>query len=144
MDVEDIHSRKSQSARTKTSERFAKATQGILFTSDVSARGLDYPNVTFVLKVGAPSSKEQYVHRTGRSARAGKSGVGLLLLCDWERFFLKDIRSLPVKPWTGAAVRTDVAPGLARAMQVSKTKRAAMWPLPATVSVGFDSTHASH
>ena len=59
MDVMDIHSRKSQSARTKTSAQFVAAKQGILFTSDVSARGLDYPNVTFVLQVGAPSSKEQ-------------------------------------------------------------------------------------
>eukprot|EP01047_Picozoa_sp_COSAG01_P057515 COSAG01_NODE_6657_length_3560_cov_5.515458_3_plen_121_part_00 len=63
----DIHSRKSQSARTKTSQRFRDARQAVLFTSDVSARGMDYPDVSFVMQVGAPSSKEQYVHRTGRA-----------------------------------------------------------------------------
>jgi ATP-dependent RNA helicase MSS116 len=95
--VYDIHSRKSQSARTKTSEQFKNALAGVLFSSDVSARGMDYPDVTFVLQVGAASSKEQYVHRTGRSARAGKSGIELVLLCDFERFFLRELKGIKVR-----------------------------------------------
>jgi len=121
--VMDIHSRKSQSARSKTSEKFRDAKQAVLFTSDVSARGMDYPDVTFVLQVGAPSSKEQYVHRTGRSARAGKSGVGMLLLCDWETFFLRDVRDLPLKPWQGGSIPLDMSPGLSRATAWVKSQQ---------------------
>ena len=88
--------RNCRSARTKTSEQFKNALAGVLFSSDVSARGMDYADVTFVLQVGAASSKEQYVHRTGRSARAGKSGIGLVLLCDFERFFLRELKGIKV------------------------------------------------
>lgn len=97
--VLEIHSRKSQAQREKTSKQFRDAQSAILFSSDVSARGLDYPDVTFVLQVGCASSREQYVHRTGRSARAGKTGTGLLLLCDFETFFLNELSALPVQNW---------------------------------------------
>merc|ERR1740123_2345877 len=76
----EIHSRRSQSQRTRTSEEFRTSQQAILFSSDVSARGMDYPDVSFVLQVSLPSDKAQYVHRLGRTARAGKSGQGMLLL----------------------------------------------------------------
>ncbi|CAD7936777.1 unnamed protein product [Amoebophrya sp. A120] len=81
----EIHSRKSQAQRTKTSDAFREADTGILFSSDVSARGLDYPNVTHVLQIGAPASLEQYTHRMGRTARAGEMGESVLLLCDFEK-----------------------------------------------------------
>jgi len=96
-EVLEIHSRKSQAQRTKTSEHFRAAERGILFSSDVSARGMDYPDVTFVLQVGAPSDRAQYLHRLGRTARAGKEGAGLLLLCDFERYFLQIVKDLPLK-----------------------------------------------
>ena len=72
--VLEIHSRKSQHRRTTISRKFREKRSGILFTSDVSARGMDYPGVTHVIQVGAPSSKAQYVHRIGRTGRAGKGG----------------------------------------------------------------------
>jgi ATP-dependent RNA helicase MSS116, mitochondrial len=94
--VLEIHSRISQGARTNTSERFRHAqTAAVMFTSDVSARGVDYPNVTHVLQVGAASDRETYIHRLGRTGRAGKSGQGILLLMEPEaaclRRDLKDI-----------------------------------------------------
>merc|ERR1719379_724709 len=92
----EIHSRKSQAQRTKIPDQFRTMPQGVLFSSDVSARGMDYPDVTFVLQIGAPSDKAQYLHRLGRTARAGKEGSGLLLLCDFERFFLNLLQDLPV------------------------------------------------
>ena len=52
--------------------------------SDVAARGVDYPDVSLVLQLGAPETREQYVHRTGRTGRAGKTGRAVLLLSDWE------------------------------------------------------------
>jgi len=92
----EIHSRKNQNQRTKISEQFRTMSQGILCSSDVSARGMDYPDVTFVLQVGAPSDKAQYLHRLGRTARAGKQGSGMLLLCDWENYFLNHLKDLPL------------------------------------------------
>lgn len=92
-----IHSRMSQSARTKTSDKFRDGTNMIMFSSDVSARGMDYPDVTFVLQVGVPSDRAQYIHRIGRTARAGKSGSGYLLLHDFETYFLNDVKDLPLR-----------------------------------------------
>ena len=82
--VMEIHSKLSQNERSKTSQRFRKVTTGILFTSDVSARGVDYPNVTHVLQVGSATDRETYIHRLGRTGRAGKSGKGILVLSEKE------------------------------------------------------------
>jgi len=92
----EIHSRKSQSHRMKTAQKFTDGNNCLLFSSDVSARGVDYPNVSFVLQVGAPSEKAQYIHRLGRTARAGNSGTGLILLCDFERAFLREVEDLDI------------------------------------------------
>jgi ATP-dependent RNA helicase MSS116 len=92
----EIHSRKSQSHRMKVAKQFTEGSNCLLFSSDVSARGVDYPNVSFVLQVGAPSEKAQYIHRLGRTARAGNAGTGVLLLCDFERAFLKEVEDLDI------------------------------------------------
>ena len=108
--VLEIHSRKSQSHRSKSSDKFRDGFRKIMFTSDVTARGMDYPDVTRVIQVGLPSGKEQYIHRLGRTARAGKGGCGVLLLCDFEsQFFLRQlgdqptIRRQPAGPGGGSA-----------------------------------------
>ena len=80
----EIHSRMSQSSRTRASSSFRAARRGILFSSDVSARGLDYPDVSLVVQMGAPSSDQDYIHRIGRTGRAGKAGRGLLVLLPFE------------------------------------------------------------
>ena len=96
--VLEIHSRKSQSQRTKTSEQFKESVNVILFSSDVSARGMDYPDVTFVLQVGL-TEREQYIHRLGRTARAGKLGSGMILLCPFEEHsMLRDLSDMPLEP----------------------------------------------
>lgn len=96
--VFEIHSRKSQVVRTKTMETFQTSPSGILFSSDVTARGIDIPGISLVLQLGLPSSLEQYIHRLGRTARAGKEGRGVLILADFEQFFLNqaDVRKLPI------------------------------------------------
>eukprot|EP00940_MAST-03C_sp_MAST-3C-sp2_P001790 g1790.t1 len=97
-DVIEMHSRKSQSYREKSSKRFREGTRGIMFSSDVSARGLDYPDVTRVIQVGVPQDKAQYVHRVGRTGRAGKGGSGLLLLTNGgEQRFLNECKDLGLK-----------------------------------------------
>lgn len=88
--VWEIHSRMSQAKRTKSTDQFRAADRGILFSSDVTARGIDVQGVTAVVQVGLPSSGEQYVHRLGRTARAGAQGHGVLVLADFETFFLND------------------------------------------------------
>jgi len=95
--VLEIHSRKSQAHRTKCATTFRAQATGIIFSSDVSARGLDYPDVTTVIQVGIPSARDQYIHRLGRTGRAGKSGRCILCLHDFEAFFTRELKDLPVK-----------------------------------------------
>lgn len=83
--VWEIHSRMSQSSRTKASNAFRGAKKGILFSSDVSARGLDYPDVSLVVQFGAPLKDNDYIHRLGRTGRAGQRGRGLLILMPFEK-----------------------------------------------------------
>ena len=100
--VLEIHSRKSQEARSRTSDNFRRATPGsgaVMFTTDVSARGVDYPDVTHVVQVGTASDRETYIHRLGRTGRAGKSGEGLLLLLPEEKAWLSvDLRGIDIPP----------------------------------------------
>ncbi|KAJ1450714.1 P-loop containing nucleoside triphosphate hydrolase protein [Pelagophyceae sp. CCMP2097] len=93
----EIHSRRSTGERAKASDDFRANNKLVLLSSDVSARGVDYPDISMVLQIGAPSSREVYVQRLGRTGRAGKSGAGTLLLCDFETPFLKnDLKGLPM------------------------------------------------
>lgn len=97
-DVLEIHSRKSQKQRERASEEFRKRSKAILFSSDVTARGMDYPDVSFVLQVGL-TDRSQYIHRLGRTARAGKDGKGGLLLVDYERNHMvkKELSDMPLE-----------------------------------------------
>eukprot|EP00439_Symbiodinium_sp_Y106_P029903 s7446_g3.t1 len=97
MGVYEIHRRRDADARIATQERFKEAQSGILFSSDVSARGMDYPNVTLVLQFGAPATREMYIHRVGRTARAGKSGQAVLILGELESSFLTAVQDLPIR-----------------------------------------------
>jgi ATP-dependent RNA helicase MSS116 len=101
-----LQSRMSQPARTKTTEDFKKAKAGILFASDVVGRGMDFPNVGLVVQVGLPSGEDQYIHRIGRTARAGKDGRATIILAENEAFFLKVNKKLPVKPYPEDVVST--------------------------------------
>lgn len=96
-EVLEIHSRKSQPVRQKVSDKFRKATTAVLFSSDVSARGMDYPDVTFVLQVGL-TDRAHYTHRLGRTARAGKNGKGgLLLALEEEKFMTQtELQDMPL------------------------------------------------
>lgn len=94
-----IHSRMSQSSRQKASRAFSEEHSSVLFTSDVSARGMDYPNVTTVIQYGLPNRRELYLHRLGRTARAGHSGKGLLVAMPFERFSSLRLRKEGLKQW---------------------------------------------
>merc|ERR1740129_2072603 len=96
--VREIHRRRDAAARVDTQARFQDGRAGVLFSSDVSARGMDYPNVTLVVQFGAPPSREHYIHRVGRTARAGKLGRAVLLLGELEQGFLRTVEDLPLTP----------------------------------------------
>lgn len=68
--------------------------------------------VVFSIQCGAPSDRAQYVHRLGRTARAGKDGSGVLLLCDFEDFFLREIKDLPVKHRPASANALQLLPAI--------------------------------
>ncbi|ETW01804.1 hypothetical protein, variant [Aphanomyces invadans] len=107
--VLEMHSRKSQSHRTKTAANFRARDNQILFSSDVSARGVDYPGVTLVIQVGL-TEKEQYIHRLGRTGRAGKDGEGVLLLSPFETPFLNELNDMQLVETTvprGKAPRVE-------------------------------------
>ncbi|XP_061997052.1 DEAD-box ATP-dependent RNA helicase 31-like [Rosa rugosa] len=127
LNVREIHSRKPQSYRTRVSDEFRKSKGLILVTSDVSARGVDYPDVTLVIQVGIPADRQQYIHRLGRTGRKGKEGQGILLLAPWEEFFLSTIKDLPMTKAPVPLVDPDTTKKVARALsQVDmKNKEAA-------------------
>jgi ATP-dependent RNA helicase MSS116 len=84
-----LHSRVSQGKRTQATNAFRTAQNGILVATDVVARGMDFPLVTNVFQVGIPSEKEAYIHRLGRTARAGAEGRGTFIITEDETFFSK-------------------------------------------------------
>ncbi|KAM4723376.1 ATP-dependent RNA helicase DDX24 [Anableps anableps] len=75
-----LHANMHQKQRLKNLERFAERQNCVLLTTDVAARGLDIPNVQHVIHYQVPRTSETYVHRSGRTARATKEGLSLLLI----------------------------------------------------------------
>lgn len=114
--VLEIHSRKTQRHRERISEQFRNGSELIMFTSDVSARGMDYPDVSQVVQVGMPSNREQYIHRLGRTARAGKGGHGVLMLCDFEQNFLRELKEIPIEKVSSPSENTDNSVEISRAV----------------------------
>ncbi|KAF2036575.1 DEAD-domain-containing protein [Setomelanomma holmii] len=93
----EIHSKLSQAQRTRAADDFRHCNSGILFSSDVTARGMDFPNVTHVIQVGLPRDRESYIHRLGRTGRAGKEGEGWIFLSPFEkREAGRRLRDLPL------------------------------------------------
>ncbi|XP_073683428.1 ATP-dependent RNA helicase DDX24 [Garra rufa] len=75
-----LHANMHQKQRLKNLERFAEKDSCVLLTTDVAARGLDIPNVQHVIHYQVPRTSETYVHRSGRTARATREGLSLLLI----------------------------------------------------------------
>ena len=94
----EMHSRLTQGQRTYNSNSFRRMDSGILFSSDVTARGMDFPNVSHVVQVGIPRDRESYIHRLGRTARANKKGEGWLFVTDLEyQSFQRKLHDLPLE-----------------------------------------------
>ncbi|MBF5044844.1 DEAD/DEAH box helicase [Aggregicoccus sp. 17bor-14] len=99
--AEAIHGNKSQNARERALEAFKDGTCRVLVATDIAARGIDIDGVTHVINFDLPNIPESYVHRIGRTGRAGARGIALSFCDGEERAYLKDIertirRSVPV------------------------------------------------
>jgi ATP-dependent RNA helicase RhlE len=95
-----IHGNKSQTARTKALADFKSGDLRVLVATDIAARGIDIDQLPHVVNFELPNVPEDYVHRIGRTGRAGATGEAISLMCVDEEIFLRDIerltkRSLP-------------------------------------------------
>jgi ATP-dependent RNA helicase RhlE len=89
-----IHGNKSQGARTKALAGFKNGIVQILVATDIAARGLDIPLLPHVINFELPNIPEDYVHRIGRTGRAGANGEAISLVCIDEKEYLRDIEKL--------------------------------------------------
>ena len=89
--AEPLHGDLTQAMRDKVMERFRSKELQILVATDVAARGLDIDNITHVINYNLPDDIENYTHRSGRTARAGKKGESLVLINGKEQFKIKAI-----------------------------------------------------
>ena len=95
--AEAIHGNKSQNARQRALSNFKNRTTRVLIATDIAARGIDIDELTHVINYELPNIPETYVHRIGRTGRAGANGIAISF-CDQEELeFLKDIHKLIAK-----------------------------------------------
>ncbi|MBI5551450.1 MAG: DEAD/DEAH box helicase [Desulfobacterales bacterium] len=97
----------SQEARERVLQRFRNNQIKVLVATDVAARGLDIDHVTHVFNYDLPNDPEVYVHRIGRTGRAGKSGIAISLLTPKERWFLRRIEAYTKQKMTLAQLPTE-------------------------------------
>jgi ATP-dependent RNA helicase RhlE len=101
-----IHGNKSQTARTKALADFKRGELQVLVATDIAARGIDIDQLPHVVNFELPNVPEDYVHRIGRTGRAGASGEAISLVCVDEDNFLRDIEKLTKK-----SIAREVVPG---------------------------------
>ncbi|MSM39583.1 MAG: DEAD/DEAH box helicase [Geobacter sp.] len=130
-----IHSNKSQSIRTRTLAEFKRGELRVLVATDVAARGLDIERLPHVVNYDLPQVPEDYVHRIGRTGRAGEEGIALSLVSPEEKPLLAAIEKL----LTYAIPRRTLAefPQVAarRSVRVKELKQAAQAPKSRTPAV---------
>jgi len=94
VDAKAIHGNKSQSVRTAALESFRKGRCRVLVATDIAARGIDVDDISHVINYDLPNEAQSYVHRIGRTARAGASGIAISFCGITERSYLNDIERL--------------------------------------------------
>jgi len=96
--AEAIHGNKAQNARTRALEAFRSGKARILVATDIAARGIDVPSISHVINYELPNEPESYVHRIGRTARAGAGGTAFSFCDPTERAHLRAIEGLTRSP----------------------------------------------
>lgn len=105
--AEEIHGDISQSQREKTLARYREGRFSVLVATDIAARGLDIPAISHVVNYDLPMSAADYVHRIGRTGRAGRSGVALSFVCADQRHLMRDIEKVTGRPLDPNAPQQD-------------------------------------
>ncbi|OYY92477.1 MAG: hypothetical protein B7Y41_15835 [Hydrogenophilales bacterium 28-61-23] len=101
-----LHGDMPQHKRNRTLQRLRDGQVKLLVATDVAARGIDVAGISHVINFDAPRAAEDYVHRIGRTGRAGRTGIAITFIAGRERGLLRDIER-----YTGQAVRVDVIAG---------------------------------
>ena len=101
-----LHGDKAQSHRTRTLDQFREGTAEILVATDIAARGIDVDGIRMVVNFDVPTDPEVYVHRVGRTARAGAQGLALTLISPDEWLLMADVEKL-----IGQRFPREVIPG---------------------------------
>ncbi len=102
-----LHGDMSQGQRNRTLKGMRDGRTRVLVATDVAARGIDVAGISHVINFDAPRQAEDYVHRIGRTGRAGRNGMAVTLINPSERRLLRDIER-----FTGQTVQVDIIPGL--------------------------------
>ena len=122
-----LHGNKAQNARVRALEAFRKGKVRVLVATDIAARGIDVPNISHVINYELPNEPESYVHRIGRTARAGAGGAALSFCDQSERPYLKAIEQLMQRNGGrgGASSRRDAVRGRAATRAAARQSRGA-------------------
>ncbi len=107
--VQALHGGMAQADRTRVIDAFRSGELRVLIATNVAARGLDIPDVTHVINYDIPQNPEEYIHRIGRTARAGKGGVAMTFVSEWDGPVLEAIQAQ-----VGGALRQATLPIYAR------------------------------
>src|SRR5213596_48305 len=114
-----IHGDKAQSHRTRTLDAFRSGAADVLVATDIAARGIDVDGIRMVVNFDVPNDPEVYVHRVGRTARAGARGLALTLISPDEWLLMGDIEKL-----VGQTFPREVIPGFEPSIAPLQPKRA--------------------
>jgi ATP-dependent RNA helicase RhlE len=123
--VEAIHGDRSQNARERALASFKKGSTRVLVATDIAARGLDINELSHVINYDLPNEPESYVHRIGRTGRAGLTGVAFSFCAIEERPFLQSVERLIKKHLKVAdehPYRSELNPGPPTALEPVKSK----------------------
>lgn len=90
--LSSLHGRLHQLKRMDIFENFRNKNAAVLLATDLASRGLDFPNVDWVIQLDCPEDVPQYIHRVGRTARLNENGQGILVLLPSEKAFLNNLQ----------------------------------------------------
>ncbi len=113
-----LHGDMRQRERNTTLQHLRDGRMRVLVATDVAARGIDVPGISHVINFDAPRQAEDYVHRIGRTGRAGRSGIAVTLLGHGERHLMRSIER-----YTGSALSIAVIPGHEPAQRAAPASR---------------------
>lgn len=123
LNADAIHGDKSQGQRDRAMDAFRSGETSILVATDVAARGIDIDDISHVVNFEIPTVPESYVHRIGRTARAGRSGIAISLCDPSEKSLLNDIEKLIGSKLQCVAANSERSSGMQQNTEYSNTRK---------------------